>query len=195
MSAQWNSYYQKIAQQPHRVNVENALNFHTSQDKIAIDAGCGIGRDSNFLLSQGFKVYAFDNNNEAIETCATRFAEHPHFSLSQACFADFDYPDCTLFIASASLFFCPRQHFQQVWNNINSTLSSGGVFCGDFLGVNDTWVTSNTHEHLTALTKEQVEQCFEGYEIVSFNERDEDGTTAVGSEKHWHVFSVTAIKK
>ncbi len=195
MSTQWNSYYQKTSQQPHRINVENALHFHTLAEKIAVDAGCGIGRDSNFLLAQGFKVYAFDNNAEAIDTCATRFAEHPHFSLSQACFADFDYPECTLFIASASLFFCPSEHFQAVWGNINSALSAGGVFCGDFLGVNDSWVNSGSHPNLTTLTREQVEQCFENYDIVSFNERDEDGTTAVGSQKHWHVFSVTAVKR
>jgi len=27
------------------------------------------------------------------------------------------------------------------------------------------------------------------------HERDEDGTTVVGSQKHWHMFSVTARKR
>ncbi|MDF4796723.1 SAM-dependent methyltransferase, partial [Vibrio parahaemolyticus] len=33
------------------------------------------------------------------------------------------------------------------------------------------------------------------YDIVSMHERDEDGTTIVGTPKHWHVFSVTAVKR
>ncbi|HCH0397717.1 TPA: class I SAM-dependent methyltransferase [Vibrio parahaemolyticus] len=194
MSVSWDPYYQKVAQQPHRVNVEKALQFHTLAKKIAVDAGCGTGRDSSFLLAQGFRVHAFENNSDAIKTCETRFSEQPNFSISQACFSDFDYPKCTLFIASASLFFCPKAHFENVWNQIDSSLPSGGVFCGDFLGVNDSWVDSNSHAHLTSLTRQQVEQCFEGYDIVSMHERDEDGTTIVGTPKHWHVFSVTAVK-
>ncbi|HCG6655015.1 TPA: class I SAM-dependent methyltransferase, partial [Vibrio parahaemolyticus] len=92
MSVSWDPYYQKVAQQPHRVNVEKALQFHTLAKKIAVDAGCGTGRDSNFLLAQGFRVHAFDNNSDAIKTCETRFSEQSNFSISQACFSDFDYP-------------------------------------------------------------------------------------------------------
>ncbi|CAH1576823.1 hypothetical protein THOE12_50204 [Vibrio rotiferianus] len=40
-----------------------------------------------------------------------------------------------------------------------------------------------------------MEALFEDYEIVHFYERDEDGSTAVGSTKHWHMFSITAIKR
>lgn len=39
MSVSWDPYYQKVAQQPHRVNVEKALQFHTLAEKIAVDAG------------------------------------------------------------------------------------------------------------------------------------------------------------
>ncbi|MGR5133396.1 class I SAM-dependent methyltransferase [Vibrio alfacsensis] len=195
MSASWNEYYKKIAAQPHRPQVEQALKHHSLSDKIAIDAGCGIGRDSHFLLSQGFDVLAFDPDQNAIEACLKRFESIKKYTFKQVSFAEFDYPSCTLFIASASLFFCPQEHFTQVWKKIDASLQPGSVFCGDFLGIKDSWVDSEQHPNLTALSRQQVETLFENYDVATFHERDEDGTTAVGSSKHWHVFSVTAIKR
>lgn len=195
MSVKWNEYYQKVAQQPHRPNVERAANLLTLDNKTAIDAGCGTGRDSQYLLSRGYTVHAFDAHQDAVETCLTRFEGNPHYSISHSCFSDLTYPACSLFIASASLFFCPSEHFAKVWQKINKALVPNGVFCGDLLGINDSWVEADTHPNICAFTKEQVEALFEGYEILYFHERDEDGTTAVGHTKHWHTFSVTAIKR
>ncbi|MCF7453296.1 class I SAM-dependent methyltransferase [Vibrio sp. A1-1] len=195
MSAQWNEYYQKILNQPHRPNVENAVNLLKLESKVALDIGCGIGRDSHFLLEQGFNVHAFDSHEDAVKTCLTRFEGHKRFSISQCCFTEFDYPQCSLVIANASLFFCPDEGFEQVWTKIDSALQPGGIFCGDFLGVKDSWVASEMHPNITALTKKEVESLFVDYELISLNERDEDGTTVVGSLKHWHMFSVTARKR
>ncbi|HHF2969620.1 TPA: class I SAM-dependent methyltransferase [Vibrio diabolicus] len=195
MSAQWNEYYQKILNQPHRPNVENAVNLLKLESKVALDIGCGIGRDSHFLLEQGFNVHAFDSHEDAVKTCLTRFDGHKRFSISQCCFTEFDYPQCSLVIANASLFFCPDESFEQVWTKIDSALQPGGIFCGDFLGVKDSWVASEMHPNITALTQKEVESLFADYELISLNERDEDGTTVVGSPKHWHMFSVTARKR
>ncbi|MCC8251762.1 class I SAM-dependent methyltransferase [Vibrio campbellii] len=195
MSVTWNEYYQKVASQPHRPNVEHAANLLMLDSKIAIDAGCGTGRDSNYLLNQGFTVYAFDTHQDAVETCLTRFEGNPNFSISQSCFSDFDYPPCSLFIASASLFFCPSERFESVWQRINETLQPGGIFCGDLLGIRDSWVGTDIHSNISAFTREEVEALFDDYEIIHFYERDEDGTTAVGNAKHWHTFSITAIKR
>ncbi|MFH4570573.1 methyltransferase domain-containing protein [Vibrio diabolicus] len=195
MSAQWNEYYQKILNQPHRPNVENAVNLLKLESKVALDIGCGIGRDSHFLLEQGFNVHAFDSHEDAVKTCLTRFEGHKRFSISQCCFTEFDYPQCSLVIANASLFFCPDESFEQVWTKIDSALQPGGIFCSDFLGVKDSWVASEMHPNITALTKKEVESLFADYELISLNERDEDGTTVVGSPKHWHMFSVTARKR
>lgn len=195
MSVKWNDYYQKVAKQPHRPNVERAENLVKLNNKVAIDAGCGTGRDTSFLLNRGYQVHAFDAHENAVETCLARFEGNSNVTLSQCCFSDFHYPQCSLFIASASLFFCPEQHFQKVWQQIDNALPSGGVFCGDLLGVKDSWVGAKTHPNISAFTKSQVEALFENYDIIHFHERDEDGTTAVGNTKHWHMFSITAIKR
>ena len=175
--------------------MENAVNLLKLESKVALDIGCGIGRDSHFLLEQGFNVHAFDSHEDAVKTCLTRFEGQKRFSISQCCFTEFDYPQCSLVIANASLFFCPDEGFEQVWTKIDSALQPGGIFCGDFLGVKDSWVASEMHPNITALTKKEVESLFADYELISLNERDEDGTTVVGSPKHWHMFSVTARKR
>lgn len=54
MSVSWDPYYQKVAQQPHRVNVEKALQFHTLAEKIAVDAGCGTGETPIFFSHKAF---------------------------------------------------------------------------------------------------------------------------------------------
>ena len=57
---------------------------------------------------------------------------------------------------------------------------------------NDEW--KNKKEGMTFLTKEQVMELFKDYEIIDFKEVEKDGTTALGKEKHWHIFNIIAKK-
>ncbi|WP_281545827.1 hypothetical protein [Grimontia sp. SpTr1] len=40
-----------------------------------------------------------------------------------------------------------------------------------------------------------LDDMFQGFEIVFLKERDELGKTAIGNEKHWHTFTLIAIKR
>ena len=86
--------------------------------KTAIDCGCGAGADIEYLLQKGFKVYGFDIEEEAISRCTQRFKNNKDIILSQAGFGSYQYPEAALIVADASLFFCPRTEFSNVWNNI-----------------------------------------------------------------------------
>lgn len=44
------------------------------------------------------------------------------------------------------------------------------------------------------LTKEQVIELFENFEIIEFNEVKKDDFTDLGKMKHWHIFNVIAKK-
>ena len=44
------------------------------------------------------------------------------------------------------------------------------------------------------LSKEQVLQLFDGFEIIYFQEIECDGKTGLGKMKHWHIFDVIAMK-
>ena len=62
------------------------------------------------------------------------------------------------------------------------------MFAGNFFGERDSWA-DNADE--TFFSEEAARALFEGMEVVSFNEEDEDGQADSGP-KHWHVFDVIA---
>jgi hypothetical protein len=45
---------------------------------------------------------------------------------------------------------------------------------------------------MTFLTSTQAREQLEGLEILEFTEEDQDGTTADGTPKHWHVYHIIA---
>lgn len=69
----------------------------------------------------------------------------------------------------------------------------GGIVSVDLLGLNDSWVKSPEHT-VSSFSKDQVLELFDGYRILKLNERDEPGQTAIGHTKHWHIFSILAVK-
>lgn len=193
-------YYEKTLDGRVNPNLGFACDLLDSDHmKVAIDCGCGAGRNTAFLLQRGFTVHAFDLNEEAINACRERFNATDRVVLSRASFETFDYPRASLVLASASLFFCPAEVFDDAWKRIVASIDQGGVFVGTFLGPNDTW--ARTIEEPTAfgtvlpLSEAEVRALFTGFDIVRWEERDEDGQTALGDEKHWHLFSVVARKK
>jgi len=106
--------------------------------RIAIDCGCGAGADIEYLLAPGFKVYGFDIEDKSISRCNKRFENNCDVILTKAEFSSYTYPRASLIIADASLFFCQKTEFDTVWNNIYKYLYPIGIFCGSFLGPEDT---------------------------------------------------------
>jgi trans-aconitate methyltransferase len=45
------------------------------------------------------------------------------------------------------------------------------------------------------LSKEQVFELFNEFEIIDFQENERDGKTGLGKIKHWHTFDIIAKKK
>ena len=48
---------------------------------------------------------------------------------------------------------------------------------------------------MTFFTKEQVQNLFDEFDIIKFNEVEKEGLTGLGNMKHWHIFNVIAKKK
>lgn len=51
---------------PARPNVHKALDYWTHSPGLALDMGCGAGRDSLALLRAGWNVVALDRDPEAL---------------------------------------------------------------------------------------------------------------------------------
>ncbi|MGF1687588.1 class I SAM-dependent methyltransferase [Photobacterium japonica] len=190
----WRQFYNKALRRPHTPRTERAITLNQSGSRIAVDCGCGTGSDIQFLASQDYTVHAFDINSDAITICRERFEAHAPIFLTQASFETFTYPQCGVLIANSSLFFADPDTFTSTWQRLVASLASGGVFAGDFMGVKDSWA-ENYRSPTAPVTRTQLASLLADFDIIEWNERDAQGTTMLGFEKHWHTYSVLAIKR
>lgn len=190
----WRSYYEKALAKPHLKRTEFVCSLNQSTSKVAIDCGCGVGSDMEFLSQHGYRVYGFDINSDSIEICEERFADNPLVDVTNASFEQFQYPKAGIVLANSSLFFADPSQFESVWHKIVACIEIGGVFAGDFMGVKDTWAT-HYRSPTSSFTESEVRDLFFSFEVLRFHERDEMATTALGRMKHWHTYSVVAVKR
>lgn len=167
--------------------------------KVAIDCGCGAGSDIAYLRKHDFTVYAFDIESDSINRCQERFKKDNQVLLSKDSFVTFQYPQSSIIVADASLFFCPKDEFSLVWNKITDSLIIGGIFCGSFLGPNDTMATPYYNKDaywpdILVLDELSIKEKFTKYDILKWTEHELSGESQDGIAHHWHIFSVVARK-
>jgi tellurite methyltransferase len=192
MSSFTEDYYKSTQDlEPSQLLIE-ALQLLSSPSKIALDLGCGAGRDTRLLLERGFKVIAVDS-----EPRVRKFIEKLHqfgdLTYVESTFASFDYKNYDLINAHYSLPFSPPESFGLVMDKILGSLNADGLFVGQFFGVNDEWNTPGSN--MTFHTKTELQKLLSSVEIIKFDEKDADGPLTDNSEKHWHVFDVIARQK
>lgn len=189
-------YYSSTENSDTRADLNYAVTM-LGKDRIAIDCGCGAGADIAFLREHDFIVHAFDLEQESILRCRERFKDDGKVFLSQDSFSSFAYPCASLIVADASLFFCPPTEFKDVWLNIEASLMPSGVFCGSFLGPNDTMAGPDYDKEafwpeVMVFTEDKLRQHFTGFEVMRWTEHQVSGETAQGVPHRWHIFSVVA---
>ncbi len=195
----WTAFYEATrGHQPFETLVK-AMALFTAQKKreateyFAIDLGCGAGRDTFALLAQGWRVLAIDKQLEAIKRIQAGVPpdQKARLQTQVAAFEEVTLPPADLVNASFSLPFCSPPYFDRFWSQIVRAVRPGGRFAGQFFGKQDSWADDPT---MTFHTAEQIVQLLRGFELELFKEVNEDGQTALGEPKHWHVFSVVAQK-
>lgn len=159
----------------------------------AIELGCGAGRDTVCLIKNGWNVLAIDRENVESRIAAKLSEEElKQFKFLKRKFEEIELENNNLVVANFSLPFCNKNNFKELWNKINNSILKDGYFVGNFFGINDEW--KSTKEEMTFLTKKQVIELFENFEIIEFNEVEKDDFTGLGKMKHWHIFNVIAKK-
>ena len=136
-------------------------------------------------------MLAIDDEPAAIERLAPRVpaAARDRLETLVAPFEDARWPEADLVNASFSLPFCAPDRFDEVWARVRAAIAPGGRFAGHLFGDRDGWVGA---KDLVFLPRARVESLLEGLQLERFDEHDEDGTTALGQAKHWHVFHLVA---
>jgi SAM-dependent methyltransferase len=183
----WEEFYQLTKNNPPWPRLVRAVSLlgHAGE---ALDLGCGGGRDTRYLVACGFQVTAVDQEAAALAALADLPRERLH--LVQSTFEEFSFTSYDLINAHFALPFTQKAQFSAVFARLKAALKPGGIFVGQLFGVNDTWNTPETT--MTFLTHEQALTRLADLEIVEFTEEDQDGTTARGDAKHWHVYHIVA---
>ena len=201
----WPGYFAAMAGKPARETLLLALAhakpiLHSGERPLAIDLGCGEGRDVPPLLAAGYRVLAIDSHTEAATRIAERtdieLANRAHLTVQTASFEALTLPPAALINASFSLPFCPPTHFAALWGQIVQSLACGysreggaGYFCGQLFGDDDDWAALPDRTHHT---RAQVVDLLSEFDVISLLEERKDGQLFDGAAKHWHVFHIVA---
>src|ERR1700733_5031386 len=190
MTDGFSGYYDATAGRPPRKTLLNARDRFVHEAGLAVDLGCGDGRDTVELLRRGWSVLAIDAEAEALDRLSARdLPPGARLETRQARFEATDWPRCALVNASFSLPLCPPEEFPALWRRIAGSLVPGGRFAGQLYGPRDDWAgrPGTTHHDRTA-----VEALLAGFEIEMLEEEESDAITPRGRPKHWHIFHIVA---
>jgi tellurite methyltransferase len=201
MTTTWTRYYDAAGDQPRETLLFALERFDAEagakgRGLFAVDLGCGTGRDSAELLRRGWRVLAIDAEAEAIQRLLgrgdLRSGGATRLETQVARFEDAGWPEADLINSSYALPFCPPNQFGAIWQRIVASLRPGGRFSGQLFGDRDGWATQ---PDMSFQTRQDAEKLLRGLEVEHFEEVEEDGETAVGDPKHWHLFHVVARQR
>lgn len=193
----WADYYEKLRDRPPRRTLVAALDAfgalgETPADALAIDLGCGDGRDIVEILRRGWSVVAVDAEPEALRQLAAR--ELPGaITPIVARLEEVPLPlGVQLVNSSFAMPLCEPERFHELWTRIRDELAAGGRFSGQWYGMRDSWVGRPA---ITFLERDAALALLDGLDIEMFEEEEADSVTPRGHPKHWHIFHIVARKR
>jgi SAM-dependent methyltransferase len=154
----------------------------------ALDIGAGAGRDTAYLLDNGWRVTALDSSPSAAE--ALRRLTQTNLRVVVEAAEEFVPADYDLVNAQFSLPFIPPEQFDATVRRLRDSVRERGVMAATFFGEHDAW--NVPERNLSFSTQAGVKKMFSGWDLIELTEVEEDGHTADGSPKHWHVFHLIA---
>ena len=195
-AAGWAAYYQQLRDRPPRRTLLAALDrFETlPTDALAVDLGCGDGRDIVELLRRGWQVVAVDGEPEALRQLAARnLPEAEKITPIHARLEEVPLPlGVQLVNSSFAMPLCEPEKFRALVERIRDALPSGGRFAGQWYGPRDSWVD---RPGITFVTRDEAATLLDGFEVEMFEEEETDSVTPRGNPKHWHIFHIVARKR
>ncbi|HLM13689.1 MAG TPA: class I SAM-dependent methyltransferase [Reyranella sp.] len=192
-SAGWGAYYEKLRERPPRRTLITALDRFgaAAAGSLAVDLGCGDGRDVIEMLRRGWRVVAIDNEPEALKQLQARPLPPGHdLTPIQARFEDVPLPiGLSLVNSSFAMPLCEPAAFRVLWQRIREALPDGGRFSGQWYGPRDSWVG---RPGMTFVSRDEAMTMLDGLALEMFEEEEADGVTPRGNTKHWHIFHIVA---
>ncbi|MGA3057329.1 MAG: class I SAM-dependent methyltransferase [Candidatus Limnocylindrales bacterium] len=203
-SAHWADYYAVTVERPPWQTVCQAIDLFRAEDetagkgaavesggRLAVDLGCGAGRDARQLLRAGWRVLAVDREPAARDTLetATEPELKPRLEIVIADLADVEIPPSDLVNASLSLPFLAPDAFRGTWRRITAALAPGSRFSAMLFGDHD---ESASDPEMTCLPPERIRADLSDFEIEHWSVKEEDSQTALGDPHHFHLIEFVA---
>jgi SAM-dependent methyltransferase len=194
----WPDYYEVTAERPSWTTTRTAAEAFGEQPdsgpRFAVDLGCGAGRDSRELLRRGWRVLAVDMTPEGPDTLRrlTPADDLERLETAVSVLADFDIPPCDLVNANLILPFQPADDYAAVWKRIRAAIPAGARFSGMLFGDRD---QAANESEMTCPSPDVIRGHLDGFDIEYWNEKEEDGTTALGEPHHFHLIEVVALRR
>ncbi len=191
----WAAYYRTLRDRPPRKTLVRALDLFGAppDDALAVDLGCGDGRDIVEILRRGWRVVAVDSEPEALRQLAARdLPTSDRITPMLATLQEVPLPlGLHLVNSSFAMPLCDSSAFHGLWERIRDELPSGGRFSGQWYGPRDSWLGK---PGMTFVSRADAERLLDGMDVEMFDEEESEGVTPRGKSKHWHIFHIVARK-
>jgi tellurite methyltransferase len=193
----WFRYYEVTVDRPAWETVKRAVRLFAAEDtkdprtRLAVDLGCGAGRDARELLQAGWRVLAIDREPAAITAVRARIPPdlRPALETRIGDLARVAIPACDLVNASLSLPFLAHEAYWETWKRILGALPIGGRFAAMLFGDRD---GSASDSSMTCPPPSEIQASLASFEIEHWSEREEDMQTALGEPHHFHLVELVA---
>ena len=183
----WRRYWRATEGRPPRPTLLHALRSFDGEGRsggVAVDLGCGTGRDAVELVRRGWRVVAVDAEAEALARLRARTGTAAVLPV-QARLETFTPPPARLVNASFSLFFLAPADLHALWARITACLEPGGRLAGQLLGPQDDWARSG---RCCAHDRTALAMLTDGWTVELCTEEESDAVTPRGEAKHWHIW-------
>ena len=113
---------------PHPI-VKKFINMNINP-KYAIDLGCGAGRDTIYLIKNGWKVLSIDKENtKEIISSKLEDEELKNFNFKCQDFENIELEKNNLVVANFSIPFCNKAYFSEFWIKLSNSILSERILC------------------------------------------------------------------